>query len=91
MTSFSARVLEWFDVEGRKGLPWQHNADPYPVWVSEIMLQQTQVQTVIPYFERFMTSFPAPWRRIRTCRSPVCSSPASPTPTTTICSDRWTC
>lgn len=58
MSDFSSRVLDWFDVHGRKDLPWQQNINPYRVWVSEIMLQQTQVQTVIPYFERFMTSFP---------------------------------
>ncbi len=57
-TSFSGRVLDWFDVEGRKHLPWQEAISPYRVWISEIMLQQTQVTTVIPYFERFMTSFP---------------------------------
>jgi A/G-specific adenine glycosylase len=50
-------MLEWYDQHGRKDLPWQH-ADAYGIWVSEIMLQQTQVQTVIPYFERFMRSFP---------------------------------
>ena len=55
---FSARVLAWFDEHGRKHLPWQHPKDPYRVWVSEVMLQQTQVQTVIPYFERFMQRFP---------------------------------
>lgn len=55
---FSQRVLDWFDRHGRKSLPWQQNPTPYRVWVSEIMLQQTQVQTVIPYFERFMASFP---------------------------------
>ncbi len=45
-------------MHGRKDLPWQQPKDPYRTWVSEIMLQQTQVQTVIPYFERFMRSFP---------------------------------
>jgi A/G-specific adenine glycosylase len=55
---FAARVLAWFDVHGRKDLPWQRDIHPYRVWVSEIMLQQTQVTTVIPYFERFMASFP---------------------------------
>ena len=54
---FSDRVLAWFDDFGRKDLPWQQ-ADAYAIWVSEIMLQQTQVQTVIPYYERFMRSFP---------------------------------
>ena len=57
LTSFANRVLGWFDAHGRKDLPWQHPRDAYRVWVSEIMLQQTQVQTVIPYFERFMASF----------------------------------
>jgi A/G-specific adenine glycosylase len=55
---FSAAVLAWFDREGRAGLPWQTDPSPYRVWVSEIMLQQTQVQTVIPYFQRFMARFP---------------------------------
>lgn len=55
---FAARVLNWFDAHGRKNLPWQRNPTPYRVWMSEIMLQQTQVQTVIPYFERFMRRFP---------------------------------
>jgi len=53
-----ARVLDWFDRHGRKDLPWQHDISPYRVWVSEIMLQQTQVKTVIPYFERFMQTYP---------------------------------
>ncbi len=54
----AARLLAWYDRHGRKGLPWQQQRSPYRVWVSEIMLQQTQVTTVIPYFERFMHSFP---------------------------------
>ena len=58
MSKFSARVLTWFDDHGRKDLPWQQNINPYRVWISEIMLQQTQVQTVVPYYERFMQSFP---------------------------------
>jgi A/G-specific adenine glycosylase len=56
--SFSNRVLKWFDQNGRKDLPWQQNINPYRVWVSEIMLQQTQVKTVIPYFEKFMSQLP---------------------------------
>lgn len=55
---FQKRVLHWFDAHGRKDLPWQQPASPYRVWVSEIMLQQTQVLTVIPYFERFTQRFP---------------------------------
>ena len=57
MTEFSSQLLAWFDEHGRKDLPWQVN-DPYRVWVSEIMLQQTQVQTVIPYYNRLTTRFP---------------------------------
>jgi A/G-specific adenine glycosylase len=57
-TAFSRRVLDWFDRHGRKDLPWQRDTSPYRVWVSEIMLQQTQVKTVIPYFERFMRALP---------------------------------
>ena len=56
--AFSDQVLAWFEVHGRKQLPWQHPKDPYRVWVSEIMLQQTQVATVIDYFNRFMEAFP---------------------------------
>lgn len=56
--NFAARVLAWFDQYGRKDLPWQQNPTPYRVWVSEIMLQQTQVSTVIPYYQRFMQRFP---------------------------------
>ena len=56
--SFSARLLAWHDDSGRKDLPWQKQISAYRVWVSEIMLQQTQVSTVIPYFERFMQRFP---------------------------------
>lgn len=56
--SFSQQVLTWFDSHGRKNLPWQKGITAYRVWISEIMLQQTQVTTVIPYFERFMQRFP---------------------------------
>ncbi len=55
---FRQAVLNWFREHGRHDLPWQHNPTPYRVWVSEIMLQQTQVSTVIPYFHRFMERFP---------------------------------
>ena len=53
------RVLNWFDQYGRHDLPWQRPATPYRVWISEVMLQQTQVTTVIPYFNRFMARFPS--------------------------------
>jgi A/G-specific adenine glycosylase len=55
---FSNAILHWFDQHGRHDLPWQKNPTSYRVWVSEIMLQQTQVTTVIPYFQKFMRSFP---------------------------------
>lgn len=56
--TFSSRILDWFERHGRKHLPWQQNPTPYRVWISEIMLQQTQVATVIPYYEVFMQRFP---------------------------------
>ena len=56
--TFAKQVLDWFVTHGRHDLPWQQNPTPYRVWVSEIMLQQTQVATVIPYYQRFMASFP---------------------------------
>lgn len=55
---FSSQVLDWYQRYGRKTLPWQQEKTPYKVWLSEVMLQQTQVTTVIPYFERFMARFP---------------------------------
>jgi A/G-specific adenine glycosylase len=56
---FQKQVLVWFDRHGRKDLPWQKDINPYRVWVSEIMLQQTQVATVIPYYQRFMAALPS--------------------------------
>ncbi|MFZ4790060.1 MAG: A/G-specific adenine glycosylase [Candidatus Competibacteraceae bacterium] len=55
---FARRVLDWFEAHGRKQLPWQENPTPYRVWVSEIMLQQTQAATVMAYYPRFMARFP---------------------------------
>jgi A/G-specific adenine glycosylase len=55
---FATRLVRWHKHHGRHDLPWQGTRDPYRIWVSEIMLQQTQVSAVIPYFERFMASFP---------------------------------
>jgi A/G-specific adenine glycosylase len=57
-STIAPRLLAWFDHAGRKSLPWQHQPTPYRVWVSEIMLQQTQVATVIGYYERFLQRFP---------------------------------
>ena len=56
--SFSNAVLNWYEQYGRKSLPWQIEKSPYHVWLSEVMLQQTQVATVIPYFKRFIKQFP---------------------------------
>jgi len=56
--AFQQNLLNWFDQSGRKDLPWQHPATAYRVWVSEIMLQQTQVVTVIPYFNKFIQQYP---------------------------------
>ncbi|SFH53897.1 A/G-specific DNA-adenine glycosylase [Pisciglobus halotolerans] len=55
--AFRAALLSWYDIE-KRDLPWRENHDPYRIWVSEIMLQQTRVETVIPYFLRFMELFP---------------------------------
>lgn len=55
---FATRLLDWFDQHGRHDLPWQVRDNPYKVWVSEIMLQQTQVKTVLNYFDRFVQRFP---------------------------------
>ncbi len=56
--AFATKLLAWFDTHGRHDLPWQHPRTPYRVWLSEIMLQQTQVRVVIPYFERFINALP---------------------------------
>lgn len=56
--SFAARVIRWQQSHGRRDLPWQGTRDAYRIWVSEIMLQQTQVAAVIPYYERFLDRFP---------------------------------
>ncbi|MDJ0880818.1 MAG: A/G-specific adenine glycosylase [Gammaproteobacteria bacterium] len=58
MTAISNLLLPWFERHGRKDLPWQIQPDAYRIWLSEIMLQQTQVATVIPYFKKFVASFP---------------------------------
>ncbi len=58
MDDFATRLLSWYDAHGRHDLPWQLDATPYHVWLSEIMLQQTQVATVIPYYRHFTETFP---------------------------------
>jgi A/G-specific adenine glycosylase len=57
-TDFAARIVHWQRTHGRSGLPWQGTRDAYAVWLSEVMLQQTQVATVMPYYERFVARFP---------------------------------
>ncbi len=57
-TDFAQRIAAWQKREGRHDLPWQDTRDPYLIWLSEIMLQQTRVSTVIPYFEKFVARFP---------------------------------
>lgn len=58
MSQFAQTLIEWQTRHGRHDLPWQASRDPYTVWLSEIMLQQTQVETVIPYYQRFLARFP---------------------------------
>src|SRR5687768_14383931 len=55
---FASRVVRWQQEHGRNTLPWQNTRDPYRVWLSEIMLQQTQVATVLDYYARFLVRFP---------------------------------
>ena len=58
MNSFSNRIINWYKIDGRHDLPWRKNISPYSIWISEIMLQQTQVKTVIPYFNKFIEKYP---------------------------------
>ena len=58
MKKFARSILKWQQTHGRHDLPWQNGRDPYRIWISEVMLQQTQVNAVIGYFERFMHRFP---------------------------------
>jgi A/G-specific adenine glycosylase len=58
VTAFASRIIAWQLQHGRHTLPWQATRDPYRVWLSEVMLQQTQVTTVLPYYERFLARFP---------------------------------
>ncbi len=58
MSTLAGRLVRWQARHGRRDLPWQRTRDPYRIWLSEVMLQQTQVATVIPYYERFLARFP---------------------------------
>ena len=62
--TIQSRLLAWADT-GLRDLPWRRDRTPYRVWVSEIMLQQTRVETVIPYFQRWMANFPTIWALAR--------------------------
>ena len=71
MSEFAHRVIDWQRVHGRHDLPWQGTEDPYRIWLSEVMLQQTQVATVIPYFLRFVERFPGVGELARAPLDPV--------------------
>ncbi|MFP6639767.1 MAG: A/G-specific adenine glycosylase, partial [Myxococcota bacterium] len=57
LSGIRTRLLQWYDAN-RRDLPWRHTRDPFAIWISESMLQQTRVETVIPYYERFLERFP---------------------------------
>jgi len=57
--AFAARIVAWQRAHGRHDLPWQQTRDAYRIWLSEVMLQQTQVATVLPYYRGFVAAFPA--------------------------------
>jgi A/G-specific adenine glycosylase len=59
VSKFASALIDWQGKHGRRDLPWQGTTDPYRIWLSEVMLQQTQVSAVIPYYERFLRRFPA--------------------------------
>ena len=58
-TFLAKQIVAWYQINGRKDLPWRKNISVYKIWISEIMLQQTQVATVIPYFKRFIKEYPS--------------------------------
>ena len=82
MSEFSIRILDWYDIHARV-LPWRlpvgrearGHPDSYAVWISEIMLQQTRVETVIPYFERWMHQFPNVQVLAITAAPAICTKP----------------
>jgi A/G-specific adenine glycosylase len=59
VSKFASALIDWHGRHGRRDLPWQGTTDPYRIWLSEVMLQQTQVSAVIPYYERFLRRFPS--------------------------------
>jgi A/G-specific DNA glycosylase len=58
MNSFSDKIVSWYKDNGRPVLPWRKNISPYSIWLSDIMLQPTQVRTVVPYFNKFIKTYP---------------------------------
>ena len=58
MSLLAKKLIQWHESHGRKNLPWQKTSDPYHIWLSEVMLQQTQVKTVIPFFKKFISKYP---------------------------------
>jgi A/G-specific adenine glycosylase len=58
LNNFAEDLISWHKKNGRHNLPWQIKISPYKVWISEIMLQQTQVKTVLPYYKKFLTKYP---------------------------------
>ena len=70
---FAEKLIRWQRRHGRRSLPWQATRDPYRIWLSEVMLQQTQVSTVIPYYQRFLKKYPTP-RPSRERAKSKCSS-----------------
>ncbi len=73
VTEFAPRLLGWYR-DNKRDLPWRNDPDPYRVWVSEVMLQQTQVKTVVPYFEEFLRSYPTVEDLARAEESEILSS-----------------
>ena len=73
VTEFAPRLLRWYR-DNKRDLPWRNDPDPYRVWVSEVMLQQTQVKTVVPYFEEFLRSYPTVEDLARAEESEILSS-----------------
>jgi hypothetical protein len=80
---FSAALLEWYRSHGRP-LPWRDDPSPYHTWISEIMLQQTQVATVLPYYERFLARYPDVPRPCPNCSRCGRGSDITPAPATSM-------
>ena len=84
--SIRAALIRWYD-SAKRDLPWRRTRDPYAIWISEIMLQQTRVAAVIPYYHRFLSAFPdaKPWRRLPKRASSPCGAALVIIPAPAIC------